>query len=138
MKKYELIDHTADVGVKAFGKSLSESFENAAKGMFDIITDSSDVESIGQYDIDLKADDLEQLLVDFLSELLYLNGAKNLVFGFFKVEVNEKQKKLSAKVFGEKFNLSKHKAGTEIKAVTYHMLKIEKNKMYSVQVLFDI
>jgi len=138
MKKYELIDHTADVGVKAFGKSLSEAFENAARGMFDIITDSSEVESIGQYDIDLKADDLEQLLVDFLSELLYLNSAKNLVFGFFKVDLDEKQKKLSAKVFGEKFNLSKHKAGSEIKAVTYHMLEIKKNKKYSVQILFDI
>ena len=48
MKKYELIDHTADVGVKAFGNNLSECFENAAKAMFDIITDSSEVENIGQ------------------------------------------------------------------------------------------
>lgn len=138
MKKYELIDHTADVGVKAYGKTLSEAFENAAKAMFDIITDNSEIENTGQYDIELSADDLEQLLVDFLSELLYLFDAKNLVFGFFKVDIDEKEKKLKAKIFGEKFDLSKHKIGSEIKAVTYHMLEIKKNKKTSVQVLFDI
>ena len=83
MKTYELIDHTADVGVKAYGKTISEAFENAAKGMFDIITDKSEIENIGQYNIELKAPDLEQLLVDFLSDLLFLNSAKNLVFSFF-------------------------------------------------------
>lgn len=138
MKTYELIDHTADVGIKAYGKTISEAFENAAKGMFDIITDNSEIESIGQYDIELKSDNLEQLLVDFLSELLYLNSANNIVFGFFKVDIDQKTNKLSAKVFGEKFDLSKHKVGTEIKAVTYHMLEVNNKKPFHVQVLFDI
>ena len=106
--------------------------------MFDIITNNSNIENIGQYNIELEADNLEQLLVDWLSELLFLNSANNLVFGFFKVELDEKNNKLSAKVFGEKFNLSKHKIGTEIKAVTYHMLEVKTKKPYHVQVLFDI
>ena len=138
MKTYELVDHTADVGIKAYGKTLSEAFENAAKGMFDIITDNSEIENIGQYNIELEAPDLEQLLVDWLSELLFLNSAKNIVFGFFKVELDDKKNKLSAKVFGEKFNISKHKAGAEIKAVTYHMLNVKNKKPFHVQVLFDI
>jgi len=138
MKTYELIDHTADTGIKAYGKSISEAFENAAKGMFDIITDKSEIESIGEYEIRLKAQDLEQLLVDWLSELVFLNSAKNLVFGFFKVDVDEKNSSLSAHVFGEKFNISKHKVGTEIKAVTYHILKVRNKRPYYVQVLFDI
>jgi len=138
MKKYDIIDHTADIGVKAYGKTLSEAFENAAYGMFDIITDKSEIDKIGQYDINLEADDLEQLLVDFLSELLFLNSAENIVFSFFKVSLNEKEKSLSANTFGEKFDLSKHKIGAEIKAVTYHMLEVNKNKKCSVQVLFDI
>ena len=138
MKTYELIDHTADVGLKAYGKTLSEAFENAAKGMFDIITDSSEIESIGQYDIELEAPNLEQLLVDWLSELLYLNTSRNQVFGFFKVNLDEKNNKLTAKIFGEKFTLSKHKIGSEIKAVTYHILEVKKKKPYHVQVLFDI
>jgi SHS2 domain-containing protein len=135
---YELIDHTADVGVKAYGKNLSEAFQNAAKGMFDIITDKSDIESIGQYDIILDAPDLEQLLVDFLSELLYLHSARNQVFGFFNINLDEKNKKLSATIFGEKFDISKHKIGAEIKAVTYHMLEVKSKKPFHVQVLFDI
>ena len=97
MKTYELIDHTADVGIKAYGSSISKAFENAAKGMFDIITDKSEIESIGQYDIKIKSQDLEQLLVDWLSELLYLHSAKNLVFGFFKVEIDEKEPKDEAR-----------------------------------------
>lgn len=138
MKTYELIDHTADVGVKAYGKNLAEAFENAAKAMFDIITDKSEIESIGEYDINLEAPDLEQLLVDWLSELLFLNSAKNLVFGFFKVNLDEKKNSLSACIFGEKYNISKHKIGTEIKAVTYHMLEVKNKKPFHVQVLFDI
>ena len=138
MKSYELIEHTADVGVKAFGKTLAEAFENAAKAMFDIITDNSEIESVGQFDIELEASDLEQLAVDWLSDLLFLHSAKNLVFGFFKVELDEKNSKLSAHVFGEPYTTSKHKIGVEIKAVTYHMLKVKTKRPYEVQVLFDI
>jgi len=138
MKKYELIEHTADVAIKAYGKNLSEAFENAAKGMFDIITDNSEVESTGQYEIKLEASDLEQLLVDWLSELLFLNTSQNLVFGFFKINLDGKNRKLSANVFGEKYNISKHKMGVEIKAVTYHMLEVKKKKPFYVTVLFDI
>jgi SHS2 domain-containing protein len=138
MKTYELIDHTADVGLKAYGKNLAETFENAAKGMFDIITDNSDIESIGQYEIELEAPDLEQLLVDWLSKLLFLNSSRNEVFGFFKVNLDDEKLKLSAKVFGEKFNISRHRAGSEIKAVTYHMLEVKNEKPFFVKVLFDI
>jgi len=138
MKTYELIEHTADVGIKAYGKNISESFENAAKGMFDIITDKSEIETVGEYKIHLEAQDLEQLLVDWLSELLFLNSAKNLVFSFFKVELDEKSNSLSAHVFGEKYDISKHKIGTEIKAVTYHILEVRNKRPYHVQILFDI
>ena len=136
MKKYELIDHTADVGIKAYGKTISEAFENAAVGMFDIITDNSKIDSVGQYDIQLDAPDLEQLLVDWLSELLFLNSAKNLVFSSFKVSIDEKH--LSAQVFGEEYDTSKHKMGVEIKAVTYHILEVNNKEPFYVQVLFDI
>ena len=97
MKKYDLIEHTADVGIKAYGKTVSEAFKNAAIGMFDIITDKSTINSIGQYEIKLNAQDLEQLLVDWLSELLFLNSAKNLVFGSFNVTV--KNNDLFAQIF---------------------------------------
>ncbi len=138
MKEYELIEHTADVGVKAFGNDLSEAFAHAARGMFDIITDSSQIEGKGEYQIDLSADDLEQLLVDWLDELLFLQGAKNLVFGEFKVNIDEHDCTLSAIVSGENFDKNKHQVGTEIKAVTYHMLEVKQGDPCVVQVLFDI
>ncbi|MBN2603243.1 MAG: archease [Candidatus Thermoplasmatota archaeon] len=138
MKEYEIIEHTADIGVKAFGKSLSEAFANAAKAMFDIIADNSEIESVGEYEIQLEANDLEQLLVDWLGELLFLNTAKNLVFNFFNVILDDKKFRLTAHVFGEKFDISKHKIGMEIKAVTYHILEVRNKHPYHVQVLFDI
>ena len=138
MKKYEFIEHTADVGVKAFGKNLSECFENAAIGMFDIITDSSHIDSKGEYIITIEFDDLEQLLVDWLSELLFLQSSRNIVFSKFHVNIDQKKLQLSSTIYGENFDTSKHKSGVEIKAVTYHMLKINNTEPYFVQVLFDI
>jgi SHS2 domain-containing protein len=136
MKQYELIEHTADVGVKAYGKTVAEAFEHAAEAMFDIITDESTIDSIGEYDILLEAPDHEQLLIDWLSKLLFLNGAENLVFGKFVVTITGNR--LSARVFGEKYNTKKHKMGVEIKAVTYHMVQVNEKDPIFVQVLFDI
>jgi SHS2 domain-containing protein len=136
MKHYELIEHTADVGVKAYGKTVAEAFEHAAEAMFDIITDESTIDSIGEYDIQLEAPDLEQLLVDWLSKLLFLNDAEDLVFGKFEMTLTDNH--LSAHIFGEKYNKKKHKMGVEIKAVTYHMLEVHKIDPIFVQVLFDI
>lgn len=138
MNDYELIDHTADIGIKAYGDDLSEAFTHAAKGMFDIITDSSQIESKGEYQIEISSDDLEQLLVDWLDELLYLQGAENLVFGEFRVSVDEEKPEISATVLGEEFDTDKHKIGMEIKAVTYHMLEVHKGDPCFVKVLFDV
>jgi len=136
MKHYELIEHTADVGVKAYGKTVAEAFEHAAEAMFDIITDESTIDSIGEYDILLEAPDHEQLLVDWLSKLLFLNDAEDLVFGKFEVTITGNH--LSARVFGEKYNNKKHKMGVEIKAVTYYILQVNETAPIFVQVLFDI
>ena len=138
MKEFEIIEHTADVGIKAYGKTLSECFKNAAKGMFALITDNSEISSVGQYDIKLKAGDIEQLLIDWLSELLFLHSAFNLVFGKFEVKVDEKSNSLNARVFGEEYDQKKHGYGMEIKAVTYHMLKVKREPSCEIQVLFDI
>ncbi len=136
MKHYELIEHTADVGVKAYGKTVAEAFEHAAEGMFDIITDVSPIDPIGEYTILLEAPDLEQLLVDWLSQLLFLNDAHNLVFCKFEVTLTDNH--LSAHVFGEQYDTKKHQMGAEIKAVTYHMVQVHETDPIFVQVLFDI
>ncbi len=136
MKRYDIIDHTADIGIKAYGKNIDEAFENVAVAMFDLITDTSKIESIGEYKIFLEAEDLKQLLVDWLSKLLFLNQVENLVFGKFQVKIIDTR--LSARVYGEVYTTEKHKQGMEIKAVTYHMLEVSQEKTAYVQVLFDI
>lgn len=139
MKKgYEFIDHTADIGIKAYGDTIAETFEEAANAMFDIITDSSPIAVNGEYDILLSAESIEQLLVDWLSELLFLHDAYRLVFRFFQVHIDIKKLTLHARIGGEIFDKKKHHQGNEIKAVTYHLLKVEINKPCYVQVLFDI
>jgi SHS2 domain-containing protein len=136
MKHYELVEHTADVGVKAYGKTVAEAFKHVAEGMFDIITDKSTIDPIGEYNILLEAPDRELLLVDWLSQLLFLNDAHDLVFSKFEVTLTGNH--LSAHVFGEKYDTKKHKMGAEIKAVTYHMLQVHETDPIFVQVLFDI
>jgi len=137
MKKYDIIEHTADIGIKAYGKILSECFENAATGMFDIISDTKKVKAVGEYEISLKSDTVEELLVDWLSKLLTLCDINNFLFGKFDVNVDEKKCELNAKVYGENFDSERHTVGKEIKAVTYHILEVNKKQGY-VQVLFDI
>ncbi len=135
MKKYEFIDHTADIGVRAYGKNLSEAFENAAVGMFDVISDTAKIDKIGEYVIELEADNIEQLLVDWLSELLYIHETKNVLLSGFKVKLDKN--KLRARVYGEGLDKKKHPIKSEIKAVTYHILEVNEKEGY-VQVLFDI
>ena len=137
MKKYDIIEHTADIGIKAYGKFLSECFENAAIGMFDIISDTRKVKPVGEYEISLKSDTVEELLVDWLSKLLTICDINNLVFGKFDVKIDEENCGLNAKVYGENFDSERHTIGKEIKAVTYHILEVNRKKGY-VQVLFDI
>lgn len=140
MKKFEVFEHTADVGIRAYGKDLNEAFENAAIGMFDIITDMEKVEAIGEYRIVIEASDLEQLLVDWLSELLYIHTVKQVMFSNFSVEIEGEEGKwlLKGGASGEDYDEEKHPYDTEIKAVTHHILEIRKNEGYRVQVLFDI
>ena len=140
MKKYEVFEHTADVGIRSSGSDVNEAFENAAEGMFSIITELEKVEPIGQYKIISEAHDLEQLLVNWLSELLYLQTVSSVMFSKFGVNVQKKGEKwqLEAYASGENFDRSKHTFETEIKAVTHHILEVNLNEICTVQVLFDI
>lgn len=136
---YRIIDHTADIGLEATGESLDKAFENAAVGMFAILSGSSEIHPEQEMEIRVEAEDIEGLLVEFLSELLYLYEVEGMLFSKFMVRIHEKNRKLylDAKVWGESYNPEKHNYPTEIKAVTYHMLKVEKNPPL-VRVIFDL
>jgi len=137
--KFEFVEHTADVGVKAYGSSLKEQFENAALGMFSLIADLDNVESVGEFKVTLKAPDSEQLLVDWLGELLYIHEVYDVLLKEFTVDVQETDESLEliAVVKGEQIDPSKHNLKTMVKAVTYHMLEVSEEKGY-LFVLFDV
>jgi SHS2 domain-containing protein len=136
-KEFEILDHTADVGIIAYGADLKQAFANAAKGLFSLITRLGDVEEALHRDIELTADDAESLLVDWLNELVYYFDAEGILFKRFDIiELNNSH--LKARGYGEKADSARHELKMGVKAATYHMLKIEKNNGYRVQVLFDI
>ncbi len=137
MAKFEIIDHTADVGIIAYGSSAEEVFVNAAYGMFNIIAELAEVGETIQRDIVAEASDLEELLVTWLNELLYLFDAEKLIFKRFEIK-NLEREKLYATAYGEKVDPSRHKLKTEVKAATYHLLKLERNDDFKAQVIFDI
>ena len=123
---FEQIDHTADVGIHSFGDDIEEAFEDAAKGMFSIMTDISGVENKVERDVNIEADNLESLLVNFLSELIYLHEIHEEFYAGFDVEIKENEIIiLIAKIKGEKIDLEKHEIEGEVKAVSYHELTID-------------
>lgn len=138
MKPYELIDHTADVGIRAFGKTLEELFRNAALGMFDIIADLHSVGSGESKTVSLVAETLEDLYLLWHQELLFRSSVDRTVYKEFSFE-KISEKTLKAIIHGERFNPEKQILKKEIKAVTYHRLKVEKtDEGWVGEVIFDI
>jgi len=136
-KDFEIVDHTADVGIIAYGADVSQAFTNAARALFSLITELDNVEEFLHRDIELTAPDEESLLVEWLNELIYLFDTENIIFKRFDVtKLNNTH--LKARSYGEKVDSSKHRLKTGVKAATYHMLKIDKGNDYQVKVLFDI
>jgi len=134
---FEIVDHTADVGIIAYGNNIKQAFANAAKGLFSLIAELDDIEEDLHRDIEITATDKEGLLVEWLNELIYLFDTEYIIFKRFDItELNNKQ--LKARSYGEKVDCSRHKLKTGVKATTYHMLKVNKCNGYQVQVLFDI
>jgi len=136
-KDFEIIDHTADVGIIAYGAGISQAFSNAARALFSLIIELDSVKEVLYRDIELTASDEESLLVEWLNELIYLFDTEYIIFRRFEVSVLPNAR-LEARGYGEKVDSSRHRLKTGVKAATYHMLKVNKGNGYKVQVIFDI
>ena len=138
MKKYDIVEHTADIGIKAYGSTLKELFEHSARGLFDIIADLDGLKPSTSIKVKLEAVNTEELLVSWLDELIYNFYTKNIIFSEFKITALS-DKRLEAEVFGKHIGNRKSRLKTEVKAATYHGLKIDKTKgRYEVQIIFDV
>jgi SHS2 domain-containing protein len=137
MGRFEFVDHTADVGVKVWGTTLRELFANAAYAMFSIITDMEKIQETSIQPVEVESQNYEELLVEWLRELLYLCSVKEKLFRRFEIEELE-ETRLKALCHGEPLDLERHQLQTEIKTVTYHQLYIVKRgEGWEAQLIFD-
>jgi len=83
-KRFEMIEHPSDVGMVAYGKTIRETFENAAFGMFSLMAELSDVSTNDSFTVEVKAEDREELFINWLNELLSLSATKELIFTDFR------------------------------------------------------
>lgn len=138
---YRQLEHTADLGVEVSADSLNQLFEECLRAQTDCVTRLDRIVANETRSWTLSASDLPQLLVDFLSEAIYLFETQEIVLADAEVRVasTESGWSLSAVVSGEKFELERHGLKTLLKAVTYHRLKVDREgPAWVAQVIFDI
>jgi SHS2 domain-containing protein len=121
---YTILEHPADVGIEARGPSLGDTFAQAAEGLMSVILDPAGVVVRESRKIALTASDTDQLLVRWLSEVLYLFDGCGFAASRFDVQLRAPAS-LIATVHGEIFSPSRHTARTDVKAVTYHLLLVQ-------------
>ncbi len=133
--RFEELDHTADVGIRAYGATVEELFESAAAGMFSLIVDLDVVKPKGEVEVRVTGEDPESLMVNWLQELLFLHETQHLLFCEFGVAINGLD--LTGRARGEAIDKRRHDLKLVVKAVTYHRLKVDPEKGVA-EVIFDI
>ncbi len=135
---YEYFEHKADIGIRGIGKTLVEAFEQAALAMFEVMVETKELELNKSQLVEVKGNDLDELLIAWLSELLYLKDIEGKMFSRFKIK-SINNNRLIAKVHGEPIDASRHKLKLEVKAATYTQLIVEKKNGYWIaQCLVDV
>ena len=133
--RWEETEHTADVGIRAYGQTAGELFANAAEGMFSLVADLDGVRPVGEVEVRVTADDAPSLLVKWLSDLLYLHETEHLLFRSFDVRIEGTS--LQGKARGEAIDKERHELKLVIKAVTYHRLSVDLERGVA-DIIFDI
>ena len=142
MPKYRFLEDVAiaDIAYEAYGKGLNELFENAAMAIFELSADLKTVDAKQKLEVNLENEKLDNLLYDFLSEILFLKDSEYVVFKKVKVAIEEGKKyKLKAVLEGDTINPEKQHLENDIKAVTMHMFEVKKEKNnWKATVVVDI
>ncbi|MBM4401556.1 MAG: archease [Crenarchaeota archaeon] len=128
-RKFEFLEHTADVYIAAHGTTLEEAYENAVLAMFEVITDTDKVSPDIEDSVEVEAEDEYALLYSWLEALLVKFETENMLYSKFKISSLQETSdgfRIKAIVWGEKFNAEKHTQKVAVKAVTYHRMEIIK------------
>ena len=137
MKSYEYFDVTADIGLKAYGSDLNSAFENAGLAIFNIISDTSDIDAVDEIKFEISSEDEVSLLYDYLGELLFYHEVEFMLFSQFSVQIDDNLH-LKAVINGEVIDWDKHERKTEIKAITFHKMEVNKTDHVEVQAIVDL
>jgi SHS2 domain-containing protein len=138
MTQFRILEHTADVGFEAFGATREEVFANAARALIDLIVELDTIEPREVVQVQVNGPDPASLLVNWLSEILFLHDAEGWIFREFEIQ-SLQDDSLSALVRGEKFQRPRHQAKLLVKAITYHQLALERTQRgWRAQVYVDI
>jgi SHS2 domain-containing protein len=133
---YEFFEHEADVGIRGIGSSLEEAFAEAARAMFSVMVDIDKVKPIKSIEIACKAENDEELFIEFLNKLLAEATINEMVFSSFIVQIRDHELTGTAK--GEKLDPERHDIKTEVKAATYSQLRVERDEEFIVQCIVDV
>lgn len=135
---FEILDHTADIGLIIYGKDLETLFKNAGEAFFSLITDIKKVRPREERLIELPPAPLERLMVEWLNELLYLHEVETLLFNRFDIQ-SVGGEGLRAVVKGEFFREEIHEIKTVVKAVTYHQIEVkQRDGEWKARVILDL
>ena len=138
MQPFRVLEHTADVGFEAFGATCEEAFANAARALADLVVDLDSIAPREEKVVEVSGPDLAGLLVNWLSEILYLFDAECWLFSDFEIRALQ-DRSLSVVARGEKFDPARHQVKLLVKAITYHQLAVEQTPNgWRAQVYVDI
>ena len=137
-KPYEVFEHTADVGLHAYGSTLPELFIHAAEGMESLMVSPEQVRILVDRKIAVEGHDLVSVLIAWLSELIFLFDTEYLLFREFEIETLT-ETCVKGNASGEPYDAQRHALGSAIKAVTWHEAAVvPTGDGYKARIIFDI
>ncbi|XP_051892417.1 protein archease isoform X1 [Pristis pectinata] len=139
-KKYEYLDHTADVQLHSWGDTVEEAFEQAVMAMFGYMTDIETVQPLKTLEVKAEGHDMLSLLYNFMTEWLYQFSAETFFIPreMKVVQIDRTNYTIRSIGWGEEFDLAKHPQGTEVKAITYSAMQIHEEESPQIFVIIDI
>ena len=136
---------TADIAYEIYGKNIEELFNNSALALFNSMCNLKKIQPKIKKIIKLKNENIQDLLFDFIEELIFLKDSKYILFSKFKINIKQVHEgrspynELEAICFGENINQSRHQLKTDVKAITYHKFELKKEKdRFKAQIILDI
>ena len=136
-KLRKIVEHTADAGIEVEADSLSEAFEEVSKAFTEIVTGGKLTESNNSHPIKISANNLDSLLVKFISDLIFLFDTENFLVSSARIDIDS-EFALNGTLFGDTYNQTVHGYGVEVKAVSYHLLEVFSGPPSRIKVILDL